>query len=128
MDSVKPTPVWSKNEAPAGKNTAAALTTPECVTKRWLNLSDLQDKVCLDYAIQNDYGANSRGVKVEDRIVVNDYMNNEERNPHKSYGYLRTPEMAEIVDMFLTEGRSDYRHWLQRKLFTINKKLIKYKV
>jgi len=27
---------------------------------------------------------------------------NSERNPHKSFGYLRTPEFARLIDQFLT--------------------------
>ena len=35
------------------------------------------------------------------RIKDNDYEYGDIKNPHKSYGYLRTLEMAEIIDDFL---------------------------
>ncbi len=88
--------------------------TPECITKSWYNLSDLEDKVCLDYALNDDYAANSAGVKVTDRIVTNDYENNGARNPHKSYEYLRTPEMAHIISAFLAGERGEFAYRAKR--------------
>lgn len=66
------------------------LRTPTCVTGSWVNFSDPQDVVCLDSHLADDYEANSSGIKVEDKMVCNDYPGNE----HKSYGYLRTPEFS----------------------------------
>ena len=61
----------------------------------------LEDKVALNYNLGDDYRANKKGVKPVDMQVVNDYEINGKRNPHKSYGYLRVPEMAETIHHFL---------------------------
>jgi len=87
------------------------LKTPENVLHHWYNLSDLEDRVALDHTLADDYGANSKQVRAVDIEVYNDYEINSERNPHKSYGYLRTPEMARIISTFLKEEKV---HWLVR--------------
>jgi len=78
------------------------LRVPECVA-RWTNFSDPKDPVSSwDASIANDYKPNSRGVTVADRLVVNGYKNPEGRlNPHKIYGYLRTPEVSEAIAGFV---------------------------
>jgi hypothetical protein len=39
-----------------------------------------------------------------DKIFLNnDYVYGDQKNPHKSFGYLRTSEMAEIIRGFLSE-------------------------
>ena len=69
---------------------------------RWTNLADRRDPVSLDIRLRDDYDENDRGVKVKDDLVYNDYVNGEgEGNAHKSYGYLRTPELTSIVKKFL---------------------------
>jgi hypothetical protein len=74
---------------------------PDAVWPHWYNLSDPRDTVALDHTLRDDYAPNRRGVRAIDFSVVNDYEANGESNPHKSYGYLRTPEVAEIIDAFL---------------------------
>jgi hypothetical protein len=69
----------------------AKLRTPTCVTKSWTNFSDGRDFVCIDSHLRDDYEANSSGVRVVDVPVCNDFPG----NPHKAYGYLRTPELSE---------------------------------
>jgi len=86
--------------------------TPPGVRSAWYNLSDLDDRVAIDCQLAGDYGKNERGVEVIDRIVHNNYEYGGKRNPHKSYGYLRTPETAEIIDAFLNRGRSRVFQWL----------------
>jgi len=72
----------------------------------WTNLADGNDIVTVTGTLEADYGRSSRGVKVVDRRVVNDYRRPDgEANPHKSYGYLRTPEFSRIAGHF-TEGIS----------------------
>lgn len=78
------------------------LKTPKCVTKTWTNFSDKRDRISLDTHIMDDFNANKYGVQVTDFIVLNDYTNLEkEKNPHKSYGYLRTPEVSYKIRNFL---------------------------
>ncbi len=75
--------------------------TPENV-QRWINLADPGDKVALDINLADEYGPNEAGVKVQDVLVHNEYQNPAGKaNNHKSYGYLRTPEVSEILKEFL---------------------------
>ena len=64
-----------------------------------------KDPVALDNHLRRDFEENARGVQVVDDPVQNDYQvlkNGEmDSNPHKSYGYLRTPELSRHVAEFL---------------------------
>jgi hypothetical protein len=75
--------------------------TPENVL-RWTNIADPADKVALDCNLSDDYKKPSAsGVKVTDILGHNDYVNHEgEANNHKSYGYLRTPELSDLILAF----------------------------
>jgi hypothetical protein len=95
------------------------LKSPPNITKSWFNFADVEDNVALNYNLADDFEANERGVKVIDSVVVNDYMVLGERNPHKSYGYLRTPEFSNILADFLERDRSKFTLWLRKKLFKI---------
>ena len=79
------------------------VTTPANVLRHWYNLSDLEDRVAFNYDLGDDYAPNAIGVAAEDRIVHNDYEVDGKANHHKVYGYLRTKELAEIIDEFLTD-------------------------
>jgi len=81
------------------------LTTPENILNEWYNFFDPEDKVALTYNLRGDYGKNSHSVQVMDKVVYNNYENNGERNPHKSYGYLRTPELAEVIHNFFISDK-----------------------
>jgi len=82
------------------------VTTPPNVLRRWYNLTDLEDRVAFNYDLQDDYAPNALGVAAEDMIVHNDYEADGKANHHKVYGYLRTRELAEIIDEFLTDDSS----------------------
>ena len=90
---------------------------------RWYNLADLHDKVTLNYNLADDYVPNSAGVLPEDEIVVNDYGYRGHKNPHKSFGYLRTPEMARHIHEFLVRDVPQYKIWLEQRLGKILDKL-----
>jgi hypothetical protein len=92
------------------------VTTPPGVLRHWYNLSDLEDRVAFNYDLSDDYAANLRGVAAEDKIVNNDYEVDGDSNHHKVYGYLRTTELAAILNDFLTEGRSPRWLWLNDHL------------
>ncbi len=77
------------------------LETPECITQYWYNFSDIMDNIALDYELANDFKKNSKGVKVVDKFVTNTYKMNGISNPHKSYGYLRTPEFIKVLVEFI---------------------------
>lgn len=78
------------------------LRTPSCVSRTWVNFSDPQDYVCIDSHLRDEYDRNSRRIKVQDVMVCNEYVGkNDKSNEHKSYGYLRTPEVSKLVASFL---------------------------
>jgi hypothetical protein len=76
--------------------------TPSVVSKSWTNFADKDDPVALDEQLRDDYKKNKSGIRVTDDLIYNDYCApNGERNPHKSYGYLRAPELSKHVQEFL---------------------------
>lgn len=85
--------------------------TPGNIQKAWFNFSDIEDNVAINYNLADDYKANNSGIKVVDQVIVNDYMVKEERNPHKSYGYLRAKEFSEVLAEFLTKDISKFELW-----------------
>ena len=79
--------------------------TPSIV-QNWANYADRKDPVAFDTHLEDDYGPNKSGVKVKDDRVLNDYQIKKpggkiEENHHKSYGYLRTPEISRHIITFL---------------------------
>jgi len=81
-------------------------STPENIIKNWYNFSDLRDKVAMNFNLADDFKGNNLEVKVTDVIITNDYRINGEANPHKAYGYLRTPEFSKILFEFLISDRN----------------------
>jgi hypothetical protein len=83
---------------------AAPLRVPECVA-RWSNFADPRDHVARwDTCLSEDYRANGGGVTISDHLVINGYVSPSGKpNPHKIYGYLRTPEMSELIASFLAK-------------------------
>lgn len=81
------------------------LRTPTVVTEDWMNFADPEDPVAFDSRLRDDYGENALGIRVIDDLVSNEYRYgeapNEKANHHKSYGYLRTPEMSRHIARFL---------------------------
>jgi PGAP1-like protein len=73
--------------------------TPKNV-ERWVNLADPGDKVALDIHLADEYQPNDAGVQVKDVLVHNGYRSpkgEKNENKHKSYGYLRAPEVSDIL-------------------------------
>jgi PGAP1-like protein len=91
------------------------LRTPENIQSAWYNLADFKDKVAINYDLKNDFLPNSRNIYPIDKLVWNNYEYEGDDNPHKAYGYLRCPEMAEII--------VDFLRWRIEKL--LYKKLVK---
>jgi pimeloyl-ACP methyl ester carboxylesterase len=80
---------------------------PEQV-KQWTNLADPSDKVALDCSLADDYRAAPSGVRVQDVLVRNEYVDRTgKKDPHNSYGYLRAPELSDILRSFLAAGNGD---------------------
>ncbi len=77
------------------------LPTPEAIRRRWINLADLNDHVAANYELAGDFSVNSGGVAPVDYQVANNYRFQDEWDHHKSYGYLRTPELAGAIVEFM---------------------------
>jgi hypothetical protein len=77
------------------------LSVPGSVVKAWVNLADIEDNVALNYKLADDFLPNQFGVGITDTQVTNDYIFNNHKNPHKAYGYLRTPELTSVIHDFL---------------------------
>ncbi|HUX95732.1 MAG TPA: hypothetical protein VMV47_08365 [Bacteroidales bacterium] len=92
------------------------MTTPSCIIKNWFNFSDILDKVALNYKLSDDFTENNHGVKPVDFMVVNDYEINGFRNPHKSFGYLRTPEFSKILNDFILAERLTIKQKVMRRI------------
>ena len=90
------------------------LRTPSVFKGQWLNYSDPEDMIAFDQQLSDDYVANELGVKVEDFPVFNDYLDGGERNTHKSYGYLRSDEMATLVHEFLSPQSGRFRGMIDK--------------
>ncbi|MCA9735681.1 hypothetical protein KC799_26325 [candidate division KSB1 bacterium] len=99
--------------------------TPDCIWPNWYNLSDPEDRIAIDHTLNDDYAPNRLGTSAQDISVYNDYQVNGTRNAHKAYGYLRTPEMAQIIDDFLSRSRTD--SLLRRSRFLKQRKTIAFK-
>ena len=56
----------------------------------------------LNPELETRYAANRLGIRVRDDLIINSYRNPDgQENQHKSYGYLRAPELSEHVAAFL---------------------------
>jgi hypothetical protein len=69
---------------------------------RWDNFADQRDPIAaLDMRLASDFAASEAGVGIRDYKVFNTYVSpSGKTNPHKIYGYLRTPELARSVAEF----------------------------
>lgn len=103
------------------KNGERLIVSPPNV-KRWYNFSDILDKVALNYELADDFAENKLGVKPIDYMVENNYQINEVSNPHKSYGYLRTPEFAKILNEFILSEHLTLKQKIKRKALVFIKR------
>jgi Lecithin:cholesterol acyltransferase len=86
-------------------NKKSLMATPSNITKNWYNLADIMDKVAINYKLADDFSQNEAGVAPVDFLVHNDYEIEGDKNPHKSFGYLRTPEFTNILNDFIAEEK-----------------------
>ncbi|ACA15589.1 conserved hypothetical protein [Methylobacterium sp. 4-46] len=72
---------------------------------RWTNLADGHDVVAIMGTLDEAFAPSDAGLRVVDRRVVNTYSRPDGgRNHHKSYGYLRTPELSRIARAYATSS------------------------
>jgi len=86
---------------------------PDNIRLGWYNFADIEDQVAVNFDLKKIYTENSRGIKIKDVLVHNYYKNSETRNPHKSYGYLRTHEFSEVLNSFLISRKFDLFRWIK---------------
>lgn len=92
------------------------LIVPNNVCRYWYNLSDLEDQIAVNHNLSDLYKSGSKSVTVNDMIVKNKFISDGLVNPHKSYGYLRTPEFALIMYKFLIYNQPKIFEWLRKIL------------
>lgn len=106
-----------------GVSVSTVLKTPPGITQKWYNFSDILDKVAFNYKLSDHYSANSHRVYPTDFLTINNYEINGNRNPHKSFGYLRTYEFAKVLNDFIqTEKPAKEIKIIQKILRSIRKK------
>ena len=96
------------------------LPVPEKISHQWFNYYDLEDVVAINNNLSDYFIPNSKGVKVVDVEVKNNYSYNEKSNPHKSFGYLRTKEIADLINSFAGIEKSGFINWVKNKLKIMN--------
>lgn len=109
--------VINKYKLESEQNLKNKLVVPEQIINKWHNLSDVEDQVALNHEQTHLYQINSRKVKIEDQVVKNLFSSGGIKNPHKSYGYLRTPELSKIINSFLIQKPTGIFEWI-KKIFS----------
>jgi hypothetical protein len=92
------------------------LPVPENICSRWVNLYDLEDVVAINNKLSDYFIPNSHGLHIHDIEVENNYFYKGKNNPHKSYGYLRTNEFAQIVSSFSDSKKFNLINWVKQIL------------
>ncbi len=100
------------------------IKTPPSITESWYNFADIRDHVALNYKLADDFIPNQNGVIAKDFLVNNNYQANGIKNPHKSYGYLRTPQFSQVISDFIGEEK---RNLGQIALDKVNEYIIRIK-
>jgi len=100
------------------------LRTPNNIKTEWINLTDTGDKVAQSSDLKKLFKSNINEIGPTSYVVINDYQSDGIENPHKSYGYLRTPELAQIIDDFLCRGKNKFIIWITKKFHTIRYKFL----
>jgi len=96
--------------------TVDKVRTPDNVNRSWFNFSDLEDRIAIDPTLHDDFAENKRNIRAVDITVNNDYENRGVRNAHKTYGYLRTPELVQVINDFIDRDKPrfilKFERWL----------------
>lgn len=98
--------VVEKYREEQAQNSGSKLRVPDNVVKAWYNFADLEDQVAVNNRLAGIYRPNIHNTGIRDAVVKNNYTYKGITNPHKSFGYLRTPEAAEKISAFLESGKS----------------------
>ena len=87
------------------QNGRTRITTPPGIKSKWYNMADIMDHVALNFKLSDDFLKIDNGVSPTDYLVTNNYQINGAKNPHKSFGYLRTYEFSKILHEFIAEQK-----------------------
>lgn len=109
--------VITKIKAESNERKGEAFMVPENIRIGWYNFADAEDQVAINHELSKIYKENSSGIKIKDILVQNNYKISEIRNPHKSYGYLRTSEFSELLNSFLISKKFGLLRWI-KNIFT----------
>jgi hypothetical protein len=96
-----------------------AAPSPENIFEKWYNFSDLNDPVAVVYNISDDYKMNSHGICPEDIIIHNNYEFNGKRNAHKLFGYLRAPEVANVIYKFCVSEKLPFYSMFKKRILSL---------
>jgi len=97
------------------KKLGTKFIVPKSIRKAWYNFSDINDHVAINHYLGEIYKENDNKIKITDEVVQNNYSSSGILNPHKSYGYLRTPEVAAVINSFLIPKKFHFLNWFKRK-------------
>lgn len=103
------------------------MVTPPGVTSNWFNMADITDRVAINFKLADDFTPNERMVAPKDFLVQNNYQVNGIKNPHKSFGYLRTPQFSKILSDFIGDETLNIRQRVLRKVHEFLEK-VKYRI
>jgi hypothetical protein len=92
------------------------IKTPDNIKRNWYNFFDPDDRVSLNRKLAKDYMENSRHIRPIDQSVYNDYEYKGKANPHQAYGYLRTPQLTQVITEFLDHGKPRAWIWVNDKM------------
>lgn len=106
-------------QAKENNNITNIIATPECISNKWVNYSDISDKVALYYKLAELFKPNNNGIYPNDTLVTNNFQINNQSNPHKSFGYLRTAEFSSLLNDFLGEHKSIFDDKIQNQIQNI---------
>ena len=97
--------VREKLRPPPGMTPA---TFPSSRIKAWFNFADPQDLVADLAHLAPYFKDRNREKRIVDTFVANDFRDLDgKKNAHKSFGYLRCPEVAAVIDGFFSAQASN---------------------
>ncbi len=114
-----------KNDISVDPKDDKKLRTPDNILHEWINYADPEDKVAQHVTLNELFTPNSKNISPACDLIYNDYESEGIKNPHKSFGYLRACEVAEVIDKFLCHGKNKVMIWFTKKLNKLRDKLPK---
>jgi len=120
--------IYNKLKEDSNQADSEKMRVPNCITENWFNFADMNDKLAVNYKFEEMFLPNDKGVAVKSAIVHNDYESGGEKNPHKSFGYLRARQVSALVERFIIPRRVKFNKWIAEKLKTFIDKVKKRKL